>query len=281
VTQRTVAYANERLQAHHGVQAHARAINLFHLRPGHRARIVEEEGRFQALDGGPTWSMDELLAEVELRPQDFSPNVLLRPVYQETILPNIAYIGGGGELAYWMQLRWLFQGLQVPMPVVLLRTSAAFLPAKLLRLWQAEGLSVEDLFAPLEAVQARTAIAKASFATEVDAERAALNAVYDALLARATAADPTLKGAVEARRTQALRGLDRLGQRFVRAAKRQQATTLDRMARVHEALFPAGGLQERRDNILPLLATRGEGMLDELMAALDPLDPHFSLLVED
>jgi bacillithiol biosynthesis cysteine-adding enzyme BshC len=281
VTQRTVSYANERLAGPYGVQAHARAINVFHLRPGHRARIVQEEGRYRALDGGPTWTVDELLAEVELRPQDFSPNVLLRPVYQETILPNIAYIGGGGELAYWMQLRWLFQGLQVPMPAVLLRTSAAFLPAKLLRLWREEGLSVEDLFAPLEPLQARAAIAKAAFDTGVEEERARLNALYDALLARATAADPTLKGAVEAGRTRALQGLDHLGLRLVRAAKRQQRTTLDRMARVHEALFPGGGLQERRDNILPLLAARGEGLLDELLERLDPLDPHFSLLIED
>ncbi len=281
VTQRTVVYANERLQQHYGVQAHARDINLFHLRPGHRARIVEEEGRYRALDGGPIWTVDELLAGVELRPQDFSPNVLLRPVYQETILPNIAYIGGGGELAYWMQLRWLFQGLQVPMPAVVLRTSAAFVPSKLLRLWEAEGLSTVDLFAPLEPLQARLAISGATFDTGVDAERAALNAIYDALLARAVAADATLKGAVEARRTRALQGLDHLAHRLVRAAKRQQRTTLDRMARVHEALFPGGGLQERHDNMLPLLAARGEGLLDELLEHLDPLDPRFSLLVED
>lgn len=57
--------------------------------------------------------------------EEFSPNVVLRPVYREHILPNIAYIGGGGELAYWIQLRWLLQALRVPMPVLFLRTSAA------------------------------------------------------------------------------------------------------------------------------------------------------------
>lgn len=281
VTHRAVAYANGKLAVNYGLQAHAREINLFHLRPGHRSRIVLEGDRYRALDGGPTWSAEELLVDVQVRPQDFSPNVLLRPVYQETVLPNIAYIGGGGELAYWMQLRWLFQGLQVPMPAVLLRTSAAFLPSKLMRLWEAEGLSVSDLFQPLDAVQAKVAIAQASFTTEVDQERSQLNAVYDGLLARASQVDPTLNGAVEARRKKALQGLDHLGTRFVRVAKRQQRTTLDRMARVHEALFPGGGLQERRDGVLPMLAAQGPALLDALLDQLDPLDVRFSLFVED
>jgi bacillithiol synthase len=108
-----------------------------------------------------------------------------------------------------------------------------------------------------------------------------LNALYDVLLERASKADPTLKGAVEARRTRAMKDLDRLGQGFVRAAKREQETALQRMERAHEDLFPNGGLQERRDNILPMLAAKGIGLLDELLEQLDPLDPHFSLLVED
>jgi uncharacterized protein YllA (UPF0747 family) len=179
-----------------------------------------------------------------------------------------------------MQLHWLFQGVRVPMPAVMLRTSAAFLPEKLMRLWEAEGLGFSDLFMPLDAVQARVAIGQASFTTDVERERAALNAFYDGLAARAVQADPTLKGAVEARRAKALQGLDHMGSRFVRAAKRQQRTTLDRMGRVHEALFPGGGLQERRDCVLPMLAAQGPRLLDELMAQLDPLDPRFSLLVE-
>lgn len=281
IASRTVSYANAKLEGHYTTQAHARDINLFHLREGHRSRITLDGARFQVLDGGPSWSLDEAMVQLHLRPQDFSPNVLLRPVYQEVVLPNIAYIGGGGELAYWMQLRWLFQGVQVPMPAVLLRTSAAFLSAKHMRQWHELGLATEDLFAPLEPTKARIAIAKASFSTEVEVERERLNALYDVLLERASKADPTLKGAVEARRTRAMKDLDRLGQGFVRAAKREQETALQRMERAHEDLFPNGGLQERRDNILPMLAAKGIGLLDELLEQLDPLDPHFSLLVED
>ncbi len=281
VTHRTVTYANDKIKGHYAEQAHVREINLFHLRPGARSRIVQEGRHYRVLDGGPSFSADELMAEVRHRPDTFSPNVLLRPVYQETVLPNIAYVGGGGELAYWLQLRWLFQGLRVPMPVLLLRTSAAFITEKHLGQWQAAGLQVGDLFAPLDEVKAMAAARNASFTTDMDKEQAALDTLYKALEERAAQADPTLRGAVEGRRVKAAKGLDAIGKALVRAAKREQEVLVRRIDHMHGTLFPGGGLQERRDNILPLLATRGTGFLDELLEQLDPLDARFTLLVEE
>jgi bacillithiol biosynthesis cysteine-adding enzyme BshC len=281
IAQRTVAYADERIKERYSVQAHARAINVFHLRPGHRSRIVPDGEHFQVLDGGPRWTVEELLNEIRRHPQAFSPNVLLRPVYQEVVLPNIAYVGGGGELAYWIQLRWLFQALQVPMPVVFLRTSAATLSAKHLRQWQEMGLSTVDLFAPLDPLKAAVAKRNASFRTELTAERAELERAYSSMLAAATKGDASLRGAVEARRTQALRGVERLEKAMVRAAKRDQEVVVQRVDIIHEALFPGGGLQERRDNILPLIAAQGIGALGRWSQLLDPLGKRFVLAVED
>ncbi len=278
VAQRTVHYANERIAEQYKVQAHAREINLFYLRPGHRSRIVEENGLYRVLDGGPSWTSEALLGEVVAHPQRFSPNVLLRPLYQETILPNIAYIGGGGELAYWLQLRWLFQGLRVPMPAVLLRTSAGFITPKARKQWEAIGLSTEELFAPLEELKSQVASRNARFSTSVEEERLTLAAFYASLSAKASAADSTLKASVEARAKAADKGLERIGKSLVRAAKRKEHDTLTRMDAVHAAVFPGGGLQERRDNILPLLAAHGESFLDELLEKLDPLKQEFTLL---
>lgn len=280
VAERSVAPANAILQARYSVQAFARPINLFHRCTGHRRRIVAEGAGFRVLDGGPTWSVDELLAHLEQHPEQFSPNVLLRPVYQETILPNIAYVGGGGELAYWLQLRWLFQALRVPMPAVLLRTSAAFLPAKALRQWQELGLDPVELFAPIDAVKARVASERVPFSTALDDERAQLQQFYAQLAGRAAAADPGLKASAEAHATRALHGLERFGKALLRSAKRREADTLARMDRVHHALFPGGGLQERKDNILPMLAAQGTSLLDQLLEELDPLDTRFTVFVD-
>jgi uncharacterized protein YllA (UPF0747 family) len=221
-----------------------------------------------------------LLAEVEAHPEHFSPNVLLRPVYQETILPNVAYIGGAGELAYWFQLRGLFAELQVPMPRLVLRNSAAFMGAKALRRWHDLGLTLEDLFEPQGPLQARVAAARAGFRTELTGERERLSAFYDDLLSTAVTADPTLRGSVEARRASALHGLDRLERGLVRAARRREEVALRHMQAAQDELFPGGVLQERRQNILPVLATFGEERLDMLQEALDPFTPGLRLFVE-
>lgn len=281
ITERTVRYANDRIGERYKVQAHAREINLFHLREGHRSRIVPDGDHYQVLDGGARWTLDQLMVEVHLRPQDFSPNVLLRPVYQEMVLPNIAYVGGGGELAYWVQLRWLFQALRVPMPVVMLRTSAATISAKQMRQWTDAGLSTSDLFAPLDPMKAAVAKRGAGFATDLLAERTELDRLYAVILAKAAQGDASLRGAADARRTQALRGVDRLEKAMVRAAKRDQEVIMRRMDAIHNAVVPGGGLQERRDNILPLLAAHGTGELDRWLDLLDPLDPTFAVVVVD
>ncbi|MEZ4739729.1 MAG: bacillithiol biosynthesis cysteine-adding enzyme BshC [Flavobacteriales bacterium] len=281
VAVRAVGYANEKLSEKYGVQAHAREINVFHLRPGGRSRIVLEEDHLQVLNGGPRWTVEEAIAAVEIRPQDFSPNVILRPIYQERILPNIGYIGGGGEIAYWMQLRWLFQALQVPMPVVLLRTSAATTTKKHMDQWEALGLSASELFQPLDEVKAKVARERSSFSVSLIEEREALERLYDGIRERVERVDVTLKGSVEARRTHALQGLERIEKGLLRAAKRELDTALRQMDAANASLFPQGGLQERKANILPLLAAKGLGELDRLLEELDPLHPRFTLFVED
>lgn len=280
VAQAAVSRTNAQLADRYGTQAHVREINLFHLRPGHRSRIVAEDTGFRALDGGPTWTREALLAEVEAHPEHFSPNVLLRPVYQETILPNVAYIGGAGELAYWLQLRGLFEELNVPMPRLVLRNSAAFMGAKALRRWHDLGLSREDLFEPQGPLQTRVTTARVGFRTELAEERSRLSAFYNELLATATAADPTLRGSVEAQRASAFHGLDRLERSLVRAARRREEVAVRHMQAAQDALFPGGVLQERKQNILPMLAARGTGLCDELLEALDPFTPGLTLFVE-
>lgn len=281
IAQRTVAYADDRLRARYPVQAHARAINLFHLRQGHRSRIEAEGDRFKVLDGGPRFSADELLLDMELRAQDYSPNVLLRPVYQEVVLPNIAYVGGGGELAYWMQLRWLFQSLQVPMPVVLLRTSASFLSTKEDHQRARAGLTYADLFKPANEVFNHAAHQSSGVGTDLVEEQQELDAFFARLRARASAIDGTLGPSTEAASVRAQRLLINLQAKMDRALRRREATQVQRAQQLLASLFPAGTLQERRLNILPMLAAKGPSLLDELLEKLDPLDGRFTVLVEN
>lgn len=281
ITERTVRYADERLAERYKAQAHARPINLFHLRPGHRSRIVRTEGGFEVLDGGPAFSAEELLLDLEVRSQDYSPNVLMRPLYQETVLPNIAYMGGGGELAYWMQLKWLFQAVRVPMPVVLLRTSVAMLSTKGQRQWKDLGFGIEDLFRPRHELMDAIASRAAGIDPGIHSEQEEMNRLFKRLAERASGIDPTLGSSANAAGARAAKLIEGIGERMRRALRRKETVLLERAARVLDDLFPGGGLQERHLCIVPMLAERGEGLLDELIAALDPMEARFTVLVDD
>jgi len=280
ITKRSVDYADAKLKERYAPQAHARDINLFHLRPGHRSRIEAAGEGFQVPDGGPRLAVEELLLDLELRPQDYSPNVLLRPLYQEAVLPNIAYIGGGGELAYWMQLKWLFQSVQERMPVVMLRTSAALFSAKADRL--REGLSIghESLFRPDH--ELRTAVARASAGDDalLEDEAIGLKELMETARRKASHIDGSLSRSAEAALARMQRALGGLQARIDRALRRKEAIQLQRLERIRAELFPGGALQERRLSALPFIALRGNAVLDEWMEALDPLDPRFTVLVE-
>ena len=90
-------------------QVQPREINLFYIIKGIRERIIEEEGSFKINNTDIFFNKKELLNELEEFPERFSPNALLRPLYQEVVLPNLCYVGGGGELAYWFQLKYYFK----------------------------------------------------------------------------------------------------------------------------------------------------------------------------
>jgi hypothetical protein len=162
-----------------------------------------------------------------------------------------------------------------------LRTSAAFLSAKRWRQWQELGLDAEALFADPAVVRREVAAAAVHHRTELGAERVALHAFYQRLHTVAAAADASLRGAVDAREAAAQRGLERLERSLMRAARRSAGDRLARLDATIAALRPGGTLQERRENMLPLLAARGTALLDVLQRELDPLEHYFTVLVEE
>ena len=105
------------------IQVNPREINLFYIEDNLRERIIFENNNYKVNNTSLHFSKEELLALVEKSPEKFSPNVILRPLYQEVILPNLCYIGGGGELAYWFELKSYFDSVGVVFPILLLRNS--------------------------------------------------------------------------------------------------------------------------------------------------------------
>src|SRR5690554_2848459 len=132
------------------IQVNPREINLFYIENGLRERIALEENKYKVLNTDLEFTQDEILKLVDTNPEKFSPNVILRPLYQEVILPNLCYIGGGGELAYWLELKEVFTLHKVPFPMLLLRNSVLLATEKQNTKREKLKLTWEELFLKTE-----------------------------------------------------------------------------------------------------------------------------------
>jgi bacillithiol biosynthesis cysteine-adding enzyme BshC len=267
------------LEPHYKIQVRGREINLFYLdEEGRRERIERSANGFKVTALGLRFSKEEMLQLAAQRPELFSANVILRGVFQETILPNIAFIGGGGELAYWLELKQVFGEVAVPFPVLLLRNSFALLNQRMQYYQQRTGLTDAQLFLPLLELQNELAKAALPASWQPDFEEAQLRAIYDRWLRVAASVDASLQGYVAALHTQAIKGLHKLETKLLRAQRRKLEDTCRQVEALHHQLFPGGGLQERTENILPLLARYGPQLLQWIYDHSSPLPGQFTLL---
>lgn len=271
---KAVSKQSEVLKKKYFVQVNPREINLFYLGKNTRERIEEEGEGFKA--GEKTWSKQEILAELQENPSAFSPNVLLRPVYQELVLPNIAYVGGGGELAYWMQLKELFQVLAVPMPLVFLRSSALFLSAKAQKRMGQLELDIPDLFQQPNTLRTNLAKQRSSIDLDISAQRQALKQVFDSIANRIN--EEGYQRSVKSAETAGGKLINRLEKKLIREAKRAEQDTLRQLDELLDLVFPGGGLQERKENFSFLYLEYGPSWSSKLIEVLDVFDKQFTVI---
>ncbi len=267
-------------------QVYSRPINLFFLTDeGKRERLEPDAGGADCVEvtirnTARCHSQAELLALVRQHPEQFSPNVVLRPVYQEILLPNLAYIGGGAEVAYWFQLKDVFTAFGVPFPIVLPRNSAQYISransGKLKKL----GLTAADSFRPLPELKKQVGAALGQEEISLKQQQQTLAAAFQQVQDVAQRLDPTLVKTVAAEAQKAAASLAGLEKRLSKAAETKHETAYTQLAALKEKLFPGGGLQERTDNVLNILINN-PAFIQELLKAFEPLALEFTVLEEE
>ncbi len=260
-------------------QATPREINFFYLGEQFRERIVEENGVFSVLNTDLSFSRAEMEAEIETHPERFSPNVVMRPLYQEKILPNLAYIGGGGELAYWLERKAQFQRFGLNYPMLIRRNSAMWIDPANSKRMEKLGLEVNDLFQDTEDLIKFYLKANAEAEFHLTEEKEELEKVFKKAAGKTEAVDATLVKTVWAEHSKALKSLEQLEVRLIRAEKQKHDTTVQQIRNLKEKLFPNNGLQERYDNFLPFYLKHGQEFFEELKKNLDPFDKRFTVLI--
>ncbi|MEM1214968.1 MAG: bacillithiol biosynthesis cysteine-adding enzyme BshC, partial [Bacteroidota bacterium] len=256
-------------------QAYARDINLFYLREGLRERIENNGEVYEVLTTDYRFTETEILTELEQHPERFSPNVVMRPLYQELILPNLAYVGGGGELAYWMERREQFAHFGINFPVLVRRNSLLWLDSGSVKRMQKLDLSVSDLFQDADALVRQYVETTTDHELTIAEEKAQLETLFQSIANKARAIDPTLAKAIEAEYTRQAKSVDNLEGRLLRAEKQKHETALNQIRSLKDKLFPDNGLQERHDNFLNFYVRYGRDFLTQLIEVLDPLEEGF------
>ncbi|QJW91887.1 bacillithiol biosynthesis cysteine-adding enzyme BshC [Spirosoma taeanense] len=257
-----------------------RDINLFYLEDQLRERIERrEDGTYRVLHTKLSFSENELLALLDESPECFSPNVVLRPLYQETILPNLAYIGGPSEVPYWLQLKSVFEYFKAPFPLLMPRNFAMYVPAVAAKRIHKLGLTPEALFQDTITLKRAFVEHHTRHTLKFDKENKTVNQALDAILHKAQMVDPTLEKAVLAETKRFANAVVRLEQKMRRAEERNQETGVRQLLAVKNELFPNGGLQERSENFLTFYLNDRQ-FLRKMLAAFDPFNYQMQLCLE-
>jgi bacillithiol biosynthesis cysteine-adding enzyme BshC len=255
-----------------------RDINLFYLHENLRERIVFEDGKYQVLNTSFSFTEQEILAELQTFPGRFSPNVALRPMYQEKILPNLAYIGGGGELAYWFQLKQMFDLNHISFPILVLRNSALIIDEGSKKRLDKIGVSVQQLFGDTDVFINQFLKQGAEIVLDLKKEEQEISNVFAEMTKKAEIIDATLKPMISAELQKTLKTIQNIEGRLIKAEKQKEEVTINQIKNIKEKLFPKGSLQERQDNLTLLFLLMGFDAIDLLIAELNPLEQEFNVI---
>ncbi len=274
---KTVNETVKKLEDFH-VQVNPREINLFYLDKNIRERIVFENSRYIIYNTELSFSEDEMRELVKNSPERFSPNVIVRPIYQEIILPNLCYIGGGGEIAYWLELKSFFDANKITFPILLMRNAVLLMTEKQFNKLESLNLEIDNLFLPTEDLMSTITTDISELQMDFSQQKKFLREHFQNMYKVAEKTDKSFIGAVKAQEKKQLHGLENLEKRLRKSEKRKHSAFLERAERLQQELFPKGSLQERKSNFSEIAVDYGMKFIKELYK-IDPLVPEFSIFV--
>ena len=262
----------EKAGYHAQVLASANSFPLFlHDEDGARHAVVRvESGKYRAKDIQQEYTADELAALAQEQPERFSPNVTLRAVVQDYLLPTIAYLGGAAEIAYFAQTAEVYRVLERPATPILPRSSLTMIERHTGRTLERYGLTLADFFEGLEPVIKRVVEEHLGADTAKLFSKAEqnVNLELDRLRHELEGVDPTLASALDTGRKKINYQLDGLRTRFVRAQMTRDEAAHRQLQRASDQIYPNKDLQERHINITSLLARHGSYVIEWIFNAI-------------
>lgn len=279
---KNISATNEQLQklgVH--IQVNPREINFFYLKDSLRERVIFEQESYKVMNTEISFTDAELKEEIANYPERFSPNVVMRPLYQECILPNIAYIGGGAEVVYWLELKSNFDYYKVDFPILILRNSALVIRKEQAAKIERMDLDAAALFKQDDELKTEWIKKHSNHNLSLAGEWREMSAIFEKIKLRSYKIDPSLSPSTSAVQARLKHAIDNLEKKLIKAEKRNYAVRLEQLSAVKAELFPKDSLQERTENFGLMYVKWGQSFIDELIHHFEPLDFEFTVLTEE
>ncbi len=275
-----VQKTTENLSKIYKTQINPREINLFYIDDNLRERIVKNGDNFEVLNTNITFSTEQIKEEITNFPEKFSPNVVLRGIYQEFILPNLAYIGGPGELAYWFQLKEAFENYEVVFPILMPRNFALYISAGQSKKINKFDFSWGNWFENETDLKKMYLLKNENTNTNLSDENTKIKEVFEQIKQKSALLDKGLMDWIGAEEHKILKSLENIEKKLEKTAETKAETTLKQIFAIKEKLFPNGSLQERHDNFLNFYINNPL-FIQQLQEVLNPFDFRLNILIED
>ncbi|MEI6019568.1 MAG: bacillithiol biosynthesis cysteine-adding enzyme BshC [Bacteroidota bacterium] len=275
--QESIGYLNHN---NYQAQVNPREINCFFLTEQSRNRIEYKDGKYHLVGREQSFSASELKEIIQHSPEKISPNVVLRPLYQQHILPNLAYIGGPGELAYWLEFKQMFDAMGIQFPILVPRNFFSIIDRSQKNKIDKLNLQAEDFFnSEKEIVDTFQANSNAIF--ELNNEKAELEKLYHQILENLNNIDKSLSGSVMAELQKNINSLNIIEAKANKALKQKSETEINQIKGIKQKLFPENMPQERYDNFAPYYLKYGQAFISEIYKHVDAFDFNHHLLIEN
>ena len=253
----------------YSIQVNPRDINLFYIKDSIRERIEKQGERFVVLNTAFSFSSEEIKKELAEYPDRFSPNVVLRPVYESTILPDIAYVGGPGEIAYWLQLKEVFNVYNTFLPVIFPRIFSGIVTKQQYSKLEKASVKLSELF--LSEFDLKQVVVSRLTQEEISIEIQAkeITNAFDAIASIAVTVDGSLQSWAQAEKAKVVKQIEDIEKKLRKAEERKHEESIKSVLGIRDKILPGGKLQERQESVFTFLLN-DEHLIQKLYQSLDP-----------
>ena len=254
------------------IQVNPRILNLFYITKSERYRIEYKDGEYTLIGKNKTFKKDEFINHIESNPDCISPNVILRPLYQESILPNLAYVGGGSEISYWLELKDLFNFYKLPFPILAVRKSLLLISKRDFEKIDGLNLKIQDFFLKKDQIVKKFLKSKDDYNFSLKNLSDSYSKNIDELKNEISAIDNSLVPSFDALITRHKKEFNSLEKKVIKTIKLKNSQKLKSIDRIYERIYPNSSPQERFLNFSHFYSIYGQEFIDFIFDVMQPFD---------